>query len=211
MSPQEILKRLEKLATCPIPADNCQYHVLPFRRQPVPADFQKEKPYQAAAVSINLFPTGNGTIRSVLIKRPEYEGKHSGQISFPGGKHEATDPSLEHTARRECQEEIGIEMESGQLLATMGKVYIPVSGFSIQPYVFYHDHEPILRPDPREVEAIVSFDVRRLIEADVIKRGKVRFANGVMHKDVPYFDIEGRVVWGATAMMLAELQYFLKS
>lgn len=211
MSPQEILQRIEQLASCPIPADNNQYHVLPSKRQPEPQDFLTDKVYRAAAVSINIFPSDDGKIRSVLIKRPEYDGKHSGQISFPGGKHEPDDLSLEYTARRECFEEIGIDVNDGRLLAAMGKVYIPVSGFSIQPFVFYHSQAPLLRPDSREVEDIISFDFSRLIDADVIKRGKVRFANGVLHKDVPYFDIDGRIVWGATAMMLAELQYFLKT
>lgn len=156
-----------------------------------------------------LYPTTNSA-NCVLIERPSYDGVHGGQISFPGGKMDATDPHLEYTARRECFEEINLPLEAGKLIGSLTDVYIPVSNFLVSPYVFSLDETPSLTPDEREVESIIEFDVLQLLDHSQIKTKDMKLGKGFIQKNVPYFDINGHVVWGATAMMLSEFREIIK-
>ena len=84
----------------------------------------------------------------VLTKRHVYEGFHSGQISFPGGKMEKEDANLEQTALRETEEEIGVPREAMQVFGSLTSVYIPPSGYIVHPYVSMLQEEPFLSPIP---------------------------------------------------------------
>ncbi|NRA10771.1 MAG: CoA pyrophosphatase [Crocinitomicaceae bacterium] len=166
--------------------------------------------YRKSAVGIVLFEEAN-SIRCVLIQRPQYEGTHGGQVSFPGGKMDATDVDLEYTAKRECMEEIDLEPSLMRTVGRLSEVYIPVSKFLVQPYIFFVDPLPSLKPDEREVDEIFTFEIDNLLNSTRLKRIDLKFKNGFKQKDIPYFDIEGRVVWGATAMILSEFKAILKS
>ena len=101
---------------------------MPVNRPFTSTSLASKPDYRKSAVGIVLYPEV-ATANCVLIERPSYDGAHSGQISFPGGKMDLEDPHLEYTARRECFEEIDLPMESGQLIGGLTDVYIPVSNF----------------------------------------------------------------------------------
>ena len=192
-----------------LPGEQAHTEVMPVNRKFTSEGLQKAESLRQSAVGVILYPQ-ESTINSVLIQRPDYEGTHSNQVSFPGGKMDDTDEDLEYTARRECFEEVDLPLGLGTRIGELTNVYIPVSNFVVQPYVFFVDELPQLTPDTREVQSIISFDVFKLVEEETLKTTDIRFKQGFIRKNVPYYDINGHVVWGATAMMLSELKAILK-
>jgi 8-oxo-dGTP pyrophosphatase MutT (NUDIX family) len=161
-----------------------------------------------SAVAIVLY-TDQNSLSSVLIQRPTYEGVHSGQVCLPGGKKEDFEHFLHETAIRECVEETGLITEHLELLGALTPVYIPPSNHHVQPYIFHYDEKPIFHPDEREVDEIIQFSLEHIIDDSRIKRIDLEVGKNKTLKNVPYFDIEGRVVWGATAIILNELRTIL--
>jgi 8-oxo-dGTP pyrophosphatase MutT (NUDIX family) len=208
----DALHFLEHLSTTlkqGLPGEDAHALLMPKDRPLSSAAKQQAANYRESAVGLVLHSTIT-SIECILIQRTDYEGAHGGQISFPGGKRDLTDPTLEYTARRECFEEISLPMSSGELIHPMTEVFIPVSNFLVQPYIFYVDELPSLIRNEREVEEIISFDIFSLLNESLMDRKSIRLGNGITIKDMPYFDIHGQVVWGATAMILAELRMILQ-
>src|SRR5690606_17399767 len=110
--------------------------------------------YRFSAVSIVCFEEED-KVKSVLIQRQEYEGSHSGQISFSGGKKDLSDKSLLETAIRETSEEIGWELRSDSYLGEMTEVFIPISKFRMKPYLFFLESKQHFVPNEREVTEII--------------------------------------------------------
>ncbi len=210
MSPSNFIQSLEKSVTeHGLPGEQAHRLLMPVKRPLSSVAKANTSNYRESAVGIVLHP-GDDAMQCILIKRPSYIGAHGGQISFPGGKRDATDIDLEFTARRECFEEIALPHTHAQLIQPLTEVFIPVSKFSVQPYVFFAEDLPELIPDQREVEEIIHFDVAHLLHDKNIATTSIPLQTGLTIKDVPYFDIHGHIVWGATAMMLAELKVILE-
>jgi 8-oxo-dGTP pyrophosphatase MutT (NUDIX family) len=132
------------------------------------------------------------------------DDRHSGQISFPGGKLEDSDPSPAFAALRETEEEIGVEMNKVNLLGKLTDLYIPVSNFLVYPFVGFMEEEPVFRRQESEVASIVESPLDHLLTPETRGVTHLSIQNGLTIPDVPYFDVDGHVVWGATAMMLNE-------
>lgn len=160
--------------------------------------------YRESAVSIVLID-GMKSKEIILIQRPTYEGSHSGQISFPGGKHEHEDPSLFHTAIRETREEIGIELTKDHLVGELTPVFIPVSRFHVQPYLFYLSEEPRFVPDNREVAEVFTITLEELFDPTTRSTMEYDDGHGTIIREIPCFQIRDRQIWGATALMLNEI------
>jgi 8-oxo-dGTP pyrophosphatase MutT (NUDIX family) len=191
-----------------LPGEESHALLMPLNRPLTSSVLKSDVAYRDSAVGVILYPESN-SIYCVLIKRQKYEGIHSAQISFPGGKMDENDKDLEFTARRECLEEINLPIQKGVLIGRLSPVYIPVSNFMVQPYIFMLNSLPTLIPNAKEVESIIKFDVFTLTNDGIIKKTDMQFSNGMKRKDIPYFDIQGQIVWGATAMMLRELKTIL--
>lgn len=178
-------------------------------RRPTPAEIRATGvKYKDSAVLVLLFPI-DSVPHTVLMLRPSYDGVHSGQVSFPGGKAEPQDDSLLETALREAEEEISVDRKSVTLLGTLTELYIPPSRFIVHPYVAYVESQPSFVPDPIEVEKVISTPLSRLLADDVIKEKEIFLPKYNTTIEASYFDIENEVVWGATAMMLAEFREIL--
>ena len=199
---------LEKLLSLDLPGEEAHFELLPLNRKPNSLLIDDAHNYRKSAVAIYLFRSDT-EVHSLLIQRPPYEGKHGGQISFPGGKVEDEDPDLEYTARRESFEEINIPIDAGVSIGMLSEVFIPVSKFRVQPFIFFLEELPKVQPDPREVDEIITFNISHLLKNDIIRKTDLNLGNGLIRKDIPYFDIDGRIVWGATAMILSELKAVL--
>lgn len=206
MNLEEVIQRLQSRLKEDLPGSLAHQDVLPVNRRNV--EIKDPSGHRESAVSILMCPKENG-IETVFIKRPIYDGKHSGQIAFPGGKREDLDFDLEETARRECFEEIGFPQEAGVLIGQLTEVYIPVSNFVVYPYLFHTTEIPPLVLDPLEVDDVIHFDVLNLLDENAIKATDLRMSDGLIRKNIPYFDVKGSIVWGATALMLAELRVLL--
>ena len=169
------------------------------------SDFSKVR---KSAVALNLFY--DKSWKSILIQRPIYNGHHSGQVCFPGGSSEPQDKELLQTALRECEEETGIRKDQFQLLGKLTPVYIPVSNFIVKPFVFLLDEPPTFYPDQREVDEILIFDIVKELKNIEIHYTDVMIATQSKLSNVPFFPIQSKVVWGATALILGEMREVLK-
>lgn len=155
---------------------------------------------------ILLFPV-NGDLHFFLTRRTDTVETHKGQISLPGGAQEAGE-SLQETAVREICEELNLGSENLQVLGELSPVYIPVSGFRVTPFVAFTPARPDFTPEPGEVVEVIEtalssiMDEKNVIEEEWEMRGfKAR---------VPFFQINGHKVWGATAMILGEFAEMLR-
>ena len=165
--------------------------------------FEAPPTARQSAVLILLFPKA-GEWHVVLTERVgSANDPHSHQISFPGGSLDACDVSLEACALRETYEEVGIPPETINIIGKMTDLYIPVSNFHVHPFVGWTAVQPHYQPQATEVKEIIEAPLSILLNSDNHKKMNMDI-RGMHLPDVPYFDVHGRVVWGATAMMLSE-------
>lgn len=165
-------------------------------------------PTRQSSVLILLYEKEN-VVYIPLIKRPEYDGVHSGQIGLPGGKSEPEDADDIVTALRETQEEIGIPPEQITILGKLTPVYIAPSRFWVNVVVGFLQGIPEFRPDPYEVASIIEFPLSHVNEPHIIEERKViRMKEFTMH--APGYVYEEHFIWGATSMMLSELKILLQ-
>jgi 8-oxo-dGTP pyrophosphatase MutT (NUDIX family) len=143
------------------------------------------------------------------MQRPEYDGTHSGQVSFPGGKVEEFDEDRIATALREAREEVRIIPEEVTILGQLSELYIPPSNFLVFPIVGYSNKRPDFIPDEREVVDIIELPLAEILKPENIGTTSI-VANKIFRFDSPTFVFNERIVWGATAMMLAELKVLLE-
>ncbi|MFN0214205.1 MAG: NUDIX hydrolase [Saprospiraceae bacterium] len=157
-----------------------------------------------ACVLISLWEE-NGTWRTALIRRTENpRDRHSGQISFPGGRYDEGDGSFAYTALREAKEEIGIRPEEVEVLGEMTDLYIPVSNFVVRPFVGLLQTPPSFQLQPGEVEQVFSPALGYFQDLGSRAIADVKVGGQLLVREVPCFMIEDRPVWGATAMILSE-------
>lgn len=169
--------------------------------------FEHKVAPRPGSVLILLYPESNKIVFP-LIKRPDYSGAHSGQISFPGGKAEPGESYLE-TALRETQEEIGVNQHEVQVIGQLSNFFVIPSNFMVTPVIGVVQTAPSLVPDFHEVEKILHGTLEDVLPENAIKTKEI-LAAGRYQMMAPHFEIEGEVVWGATAMMLNEFRWVLK-
>jgi 8-oxo-dGTP pyrophosphatase MutT (NUDIX family) len=201
--PSDILALMERLAG-ELPGETAHKEMLPYR-EVTSTMLKSVEDYRESAVAILLYHE-NETLKSVLIQRPTYNGTHSGQMAFPGGKKDPEDADLIATALREMHEEIGFHDEYIMHLGQLSRVYIPVSRFLVYPHLFYSRDVYPFTPDPIEVEDIITFPLYDITLSENKTTTKIKLDNNVVMKDIPCFMINGKVVWGATALMMEELR-----
>lgn len=157
-----------------------------------------------SSVLILIYPKA-GKYYTITILRPQYDGVHSGQISFPGGQFEEGDESLLKTALRETQEEIGVEITEEQIAGKLSDIYIPPSNFLVTPYVAIINEVPEMRKDSFEVEKLIEVSLEDIIHPGAIVRKNLNLEKyGNVH--VPCFYVDHNIIWGATAMIMSELR-----
>jgi 8-oxo-dGTP pyrophosphatase MutT (NUDIX family) len=160
-----------------------------------------------AAVLILLYPY-NGSIYTVFMQRPDYNGVHGGQISFPGGKKEPEDENVIKTALRETYEEAGVDPTAVNIIGTLTPLFIPVSNMIVTPVVGWANEKPPFRHKPEEVLFLIDADLKRLLDPSIVKIKPFEIRGEIL--DVKYFDYETNTIWGATAMMLYELLIIIR-
>jgi 8-oxo-dGTP pyrophosphatase MutT (NUDIX family) len=170
-------------------------------------NFKHKLPPKKGSVLILLYDH-HGQIKFPLIKRQEYLGAHSGQISLPGGKTEPGEDAYQ-AALREGEEEIGVNRSQMKIVGQLSEFFVIPSNFIVTPVVAFLDQTPVFIPDPYEVAKIISGSIHELVSDDAILKKEI-IAAGTYRMQAPHFEIEGEVVWGATAMMLNEFRMVLK-
>ncbi len=172
------------------------------RRRLVNMDISTYNP-RKSAVLILLFPIEN-KIHTILIQRPVYDGVHSGQVAFPGGKFEETDIDLQQTALRETFEEVGVSADSVTIIGKLTDLYIPPSNFLVSPFVGFVSEKPGFILNAYEVQDIITVDLFDL-NSNTIKTEKTIVHSGGYKIKTPCYELNGLTIWGATAMMISEL------
>jgi len=168
--------------------------------------------FRKSAVAVHIYPNDehSNDFSILLIERSEYEGTHSKQIAFPGGKVDPDDESLEFTARRESFEEVEIPFDAGTFIGKLTEVNIPVSKFNVMPFVFFHEKLPPLKKNEREVNEILSISISELVDESNRKAISIKVSNELTMPNVPCFIIQEKIIWGATALILNELKIICK-
>ena len=151
-----------------------------------------------AAVLIPVLAAGP-EVRLVFTERTMELSRHAGEISFPGG---LVDPGEEPAAAalREAQEELGLPASDVELLGALPPVHTRVTGVLIVPFVGLLWTDPRFTPNPGEIAQVLEYPLRRL--ADQRREEELVHEGIVFTTDV--FDMDGHVIWGATARILRQ-------
>lgn len=208
------IQKLQQRLLQPLPAWQGHQHmashrlVEPVEEKGVPF-YNIPEVHKKAGVMVLVYLKDNQWHTS-LMQRPPSQFVHGRQISFPGGGREPHDADMRETALRETQEEFGIPSHLITVLGALTPLFIPVSNYLVHPFVGYMAEHPHFVPDPNEVAAIMEVPLAQLTDPAYRKIKDITTPEGFHLKNVPYFDIQNRMVWGATAMMLSEFAVVLQ-
>lgn len=208
MTFQNFLNKLPALQHITLPAQASHFKMLPPTRQVDYSEVQKQNARQAAVTAL-CYPDAQQNTTVIFILRKVYNGAHSGQIAFPGGKYEPEDGNLKTTALRETNEEIGIPISDINIIKQLTPVYIPPSNFNVQPYLAYTTKTPTFKKQDTEVEALLEIPLADILATPSLITAKVQTSKGLTQQ-TPAFKLGGYTVWGATAMMLSEVKDIIK-
>jgi len=202
------IKQLTHNLDFPLPGETAQMAMAPLTRKEALSEdsgLDKTKP---SAVLVLFYPD-HQQVKFVLIERATYNGIHSGQIAFPGGQYEPTDPNLKTTALREAKEEVGISPGQVQIIGELTKMYIPPSHFDVYPFVGFITEKPDFQVDNTETREVVAVRLEDFLNpaSQTVKTIHHRTGKEI---EVPCFYLNNKIVWGATAMILSELLAVIK-
>ena len=202
----ETIEILRKLFRSPLPGKESQMLMSPSR---IFTGDKYPDPSQArdSSVFILLFQE-NDQFFIPLIKRAEYDGAHSGQISLPGRKYEPGDNDILETAYRETYEEVGIVREDIVYAGTLTTLFIPNSNFNVVPHVGFITGSPEFHTSKREVDRLITLPINVLTDRSYVKQFE-RTVNGITIF-APYYSYREDKIWGATAMILSEFGEMIK-
>ncbi len=205
---QYLLQFVPQLAQAELPALEAHIKMAPVERIPSLTEWSSQQinPKQAAVMML-LYPK-DGITHLVLILRNSYNGVHSSQIAFPGGKFEIDDPDFAFTALRETEEEIGVIMDYIEIVKPFTSLYIPPSNFLVHPFLGISKQELVFAPQASEVAGIIELPLQVFLDDAIVVTTNLD-TSSVKNSTVPAFNVEGHMVWGATAMMLSELKEVL--
>jgi len=208
-SPQQyrLADRLRRRLQEPLPGAEAHARMFPAIK-----DMPRVVPGNAmpSAVMVLLFEKETGW-HLLAIRRTEDGGAHSGQVSFPGGRYEQTDENLQQTALRETNEEVGIASDSIEILGALSPLYIVVSNFMVYPFVGLLKAEANYQLSENEVSKVLEISLKELFAGEALVQTDVTSpaVPGVIRKVNAFRLPDSTIIWGATAMMIAELQIVL--
>ncbi len=208
MPDHELLERIQAGLRAPLPGIPAQLLMAPMPLPGRKAYFEVEGTSLKAGVLVLLYER-DGRLCLLLTRRTELVLHHRGQISFPGGEQHPGE-SLEATALREAEEELGIGLDAVRVLGRLTPLYIPPSNYCIYPTAAFLPVPPsVFKPQPDEVAETIEVPVAHL--ADPAHRRRETWTIGERTADVPFYEFNGHKIWGATAMVLAEFLALLES
>ena len=193
----DFLENLKEELKKDLPGEKAHVKMAPGVRH----QFEPTEKSRKAGVLILLYPK-NKELYITFIQRTEYNGPHSGQISFPGGKSEKTDRDIIHTALRESHEEIGVNPEKVNVLGQLTPLLIPVSKFLVYPVIGIYESTPVFKADPNEVKEVIEIKLIDLLNPENCTSKEFKY--GDLSFDAPIYNPDNTTIWGATAMILSE-------
>ncbi len=196
----DVLGLLEQGLSRPLPGSSAHSLLAPRPQRAAPCEAYCRAPRDGAALLL-LYPRAD-CAHLVLTRRTASLVHHGGQISLPGGTVELGE-SFEQAAVREAQEEIGLMPEAVRIAGRLTPIEIPISGFRLHPIIGLTGARPELTALPGEVDRILEPSIAALADARNLKLVSRR--RDGLEQLCPTIDLDGDEIWGATAMVLAEL------
>ncbi len=198
------LEKLRERMRKPLPGKAAQFKMAHVARR---TDYPAPSHARKAGVLAMFYPDAREEWQLALIERVSRsaEDRHGGQISFPGGGFEEQDGTLLRTALRETYEEIGVDTSQVEVLGPLTELYIPVSNYIVYPFAGILPVTPSFSPQWDEVASVVETPLETLLDPATRQVTELRLSSNIILKEVPFFNVKGKVIWGATAMMLSEL------
>ncbi len=214
MNRQLTLEMIQQALTGPLPGVGGQIKMAPQPRIGEVSRWEIPDNHREAGVLLLLYPhqpldQPERELYLVLTRRHDYPGDHGGQISLPGGRREDGE-ALHVTALREAHEEIGLDPTAVEIMGQLSSLYIPPSNFYIYPFIAYSPARPVFQPDANEVAELIEVSLPSLFNPAIHREEIWHFPN-YGERRVPFFDVFGHQVWGATAMILSEFLTLLQS
>ncbi|MFN3136451.1 MAG: NUDIX hydrolase [Allomuricauda sp.] len=199
-----------KLKNLPLPGEQSHHKMSPeLRIEWLKKNRWEDMNPKRAGVMALFYPDVERQTRLLLILRKVYQGVHSNQIGFPGGKVERIDKDLMDTALRETHEEVGVPPSDVEVIKELSEVYIPPSNFLVRPFMgIYHNPQPFIKEEA-EVERLVEVYLRDFLD-DSNHIQEILSTSYAKNINVPAFKLNGYTVWGATAMMMSEIKELLR-
>lgn len=210
MNFQNFLNISPKLRKIKLPGEESHYKLAPMLRlqELENMNIEQKNPKKAAVMAV-FYPGQQEETKFVLILRKTYQGVHSNQVGFPGGRVEPEDRDLAHTALRETEEEVGIPQHEVEVIKELTRLYIPPSNFWVHPFMGIMKKTPILIPQEEEVESVLEINLLDFLNDSSLTRETLSTSYAT-EIEVPAFILGGHIVWGATAMMLSEMKDILE-
>ena len=210
MHPEETKSRLENLERRlrgAKPGLAAQLKMVPDHRRREKTYLEAGDSCSKAGVLVLLYPR-EGRLHIVLTRRTANVAHHQAQISFPGGHQDSHETVIE-TALRETEEELNVTPSSVRILGELTPLYVPPSNYCIYPVVAAAETRPEFVPSPHEVAEVIEVPLDHLLDAMNVQR-EVWPLRGLDVR-VPFYLFQGHKIWGATAMIMAELLDLLSS
>ena len=204
----ETINDLKKALCSELPASKAHVRLAPTDRVEGLLSRIWPKDAKLSAVTFLLF-IEDADLKLLLMKRTEDTSVHSGQISLPGGKQDTQDKSLQETAMREFFEETGVQLTVDDYIGSLSALYIPPSNFIVQPFIAFLAVLPQLKPNTSEVKELYSISLADLFGEKAFKKEEVvlrQRGKASYTIKAPCYKIKELCIWGATAMMISELQ-----
>ncbi|HXU26523.1 MAG TPA: CoA pyrophosphatase [Bacteroidia bacterium] len=196
-----------RLQNYPLPGQNAQYIMAGDNIRHKKIDLSALSNYKKSAVCL-LFYEHDNNVYFALMKRPNTHQYHASQIALPGGSCDG-DETYEQTAIRELHEETGVAITEENILGRLTPLYIPVSNFYIQPIVACINCKPLFQPSKDEVEELIEYKLKDILNENIVLETIVNLTTSGLKIKAPYFNVQGNVLWGATAMLLSEVKQLL--
>src|SRR5690554_1701507 len=184
-------KSIAKLKKMELPGEAVQLKMAPLERlQELKREAIANNNARKAGVMALFYPSRTFQTNLILILRKTYEGIHSGQVSFPGGKLDKSDRSMEEAALRETEEEIGVDRRAITIVKKLTPLYIPPSNFIVQPFIGITSKTPEFVRDEREVEALIEVELSCFMDESCIT-SQILSTSYITDLEVPAFNLSG--------------------
>ena len=209
-SSEFLLSQIQKSLAKGLPGEIAHSQLAPHHRKPASDYLAEITDYKIGCVVSLVVRNENDEWCFVLMERMSHDKDvHANQISFPGGKHEEGDASFFETALRELYEEVGVNPELIELVSPLSELYIPPSNFLVKPFLCFTQHQLNYNLNESEVRSLMEIPLSFFLDESNINRGGFKSARGY-DVNAPYFEYNNHKIWGATAMMIAEVIALIK-
>lgn len=206
----DFLRLSSKIKNIKLPAQASHLKMIPpSRREWLHVPNKAMNQSRKAGVLALFYPDETHQTKFILILRKTYEGIHSAQVGFPGGKLEVEDASIKDAAIRETFEEIGVPKYDIQVLQELSGIYIEPSNFYVHPFIAITPKTPFFKLQEDEVEALIEVSLQHFLDDNLVMTNRVKASYNI-DVEVPTFLLNNHIVWGATAMILSEIKDLLK-